>query len=406
MTPLFPAQRAAEEFDKVLGGTATEAVTDRYVELLEAVEFLRTQPELMPRAEFVGDLRSRLMTAAETELVAAPVVRRLEPTRTSRRNRRIGTVAASLVIVGGSAGMAAAASGALPGDPLYPIKRGIEQVTTGARLSEASQGKALLDRAATRLDEVRELQAQGSVDPDLVTSTMDSYRAAANEGSAKLFAAYQANGDTADIATVREFTAQQMGDIAAMSTVKNSLTGELLTGAADVLSDIDQQARALCGDCGPRAPLRPPSALGAGAGAATIDNLLARPVAQAQTDIDQAEAARIANLRSAASAAEKKASEIPTTNGATGGATAGGVPTTDADGPVTSTLTRDGKLSSTVSTGGAAVKNLVAGVTGGLTGGSGGDGLLPKTNTPLDKTLKDLDDTLNKTTEELLPGNQ
>ncbi len=46
MTPLFPAQRAAEEFEKVLGGTATEAVTDRYTELLDAVEFLRAQPDL------------------------------------------------------------------------------------------------------------------------------------------------------------------------------------------------------------------------------------------------------------------------------------------------------------------------------------------------------------------------
>ncbi len=126
-------------------------------------------------------------------------------------------MAASLVIVGGTAGMAAAASGALPGDPLYPIKRGIEQVATGARLSDASQGEALLNQAATRLEEVRELQAQGDADPDVVASTLDSFRDAANEGSAKLFTSYQANGDTQDIEKVRAFTAQQMGDIAAMS---------------------------------------------------------------------------------------------------------------------------------------------------------------------------------------------
>ncbi len=407
MTPLFPAQRAAEEFDKVLGGTAPEAVTDRYAELLDAVEFLRTQPDLVPRAEFVGDLRSRLMTAAETELVAAPVVRRLEPTRSTTRKRRIGTVAASLVIIGGSAGMAAAASGALPGDPLYPIKRGIEEVTTAARLNDARQGEALLNQAATRLDEVRELQAQGSADPDLVASTIDSFQDAANEGSAKLFTAYQAGGDTQDIETVRAFTSQQMGEILAMSAVKDPRTDELLRGAADVLSDIDQQARVLCAACGSEPALQPPAALSAGAGAATIDNLLARPVSQAQTDIDKAEATRIANLKSVASAAEKKAGEIPKTDTPPGGTTASGVPATRADGPVTSTITSDGELLPTASTG-AAVQNLVAGVTGGaLTGDSETDGgIVPETNTPLDKTLDDLDDTVNKTTDELLPDDQ
>ena len=69
MTPLFPAQRAAEEFDQVLSGTADPAVAARYAELLDAVEQLHALPEVTPRAEFVGDLRSRLMTAAETELV-------------------------------------------------------------------------------------------------------------------------------------------------------------------------------------------------------------------------------------------------------------------------------------------------------------------------------------------------
>ena len=64
MTPLFPAQRAAEEFEQALGGTATRAVAARFGPLLETVEVLRSQPEVLPRAEFVGELRSRLMTAA------------------------------------------------------------------------------------------------------------------------------------------------------------------------------------------------------------------------------------------------------------------------------------------------------------------------------------------------------
>ena len=122
MTSLFPSQRAAEDFDSVVEGKASPAVADRYAELFATVETLRTQAEVLPRAEFATDLRSRLMTAAEAELVpATPVVRRPEPSRAHRRNRRIGTLAAGLVIVGGTAGMAAAAQGSLPGDALYDM---------------------------------------------------------------------------------------------------------------------------------------------------------------------------------------------------------------------------------------------------------------------------------------------
>ena len=408
MTPLFPAQRAAEEFDQALGGTATKAVADRYVDLLDTVEVLHAQHEVLPRAEFVSDLRSRLMTAAETELVAAPsVVRRIEPARETRHRRRLGTLAASLVIVGGSAGMAAAASGALPGEPLYPIKRGIEQVTAAVHVSEVGKGEALLDQAATRLDEVRELEAQGSPDPDLVAATLDSFRSAAEQGSDKLFTAYQSSGETKDITTVRSFTSQHMADIAALASLADSATDDLRLDAADTLADIDQQARVLCRACGSEAALAPPDALSAGSGATTVQNLLARPVAQAQVDIAQLEAARLELLREAASAAEKTAGTIPKIENPTGADTGSGLPSfgSSDDGPVTSTITSDGRLvPTTITAGGAAVKDLLTGVTstvedvtksvtGGLTG----------SETPLDETVSGLTDTVDETTDGLLP---
>ena len=319
MTPLFPAQRAAEEFERALGGTATQAVADRYSDLLETVEVLRTQPEVLPRVEFADELRLRLMAAAETELVAAPNVVRLAPRRTSRTRRRLGTAAASLVIVGGTAGMAAAASGALPGEALYPVKLGVEQAAAAVRMSDAAEGEALLGQAATRLDEVRALQAQGSADPELLATTLDSFRTAADEGSQKLFTAYQAEGNSQNITTVRDFTAAQMAEVAALADrTSNPETDESLLDAADTLADIDQQARVLCGTCGPEAALAPPEALSAGAGAAAADNLLARPVEQAQVDVAAVEAARNAALKAGASAAEATASTIPQLEATTG----------------------------------------------------------------------------------------
>ncbi len=399
MTPLFPAQRAAEEFDHALGGTATPAVTERYAQLLDTVVTLRSQPEVMPRADFVGDLRSRLMTAAETELVAAPsVVRHLPPTRTpqrtSQRNRRIGTLAASLVILGGSAGMAAAASGSLPGEGLYPIKRGFEQASTAVRIGDAAKGRTLLTQAASRLDEVRDLQALGSPDAQLIETTIESFSSAADSGAAKLFASYSSGGDSADITAVRDFASEQMAQINALSGT-SATTDEALLDAADTLAAIDQKARALCETCGPQTPLALPGPLSAGAGAASVDNLLARPVSQAQVDITAAEAAAIQRLKGTA---EKSAQELA--DDLKKGLDANGLPTgSTAERPVTSTLTPDGNLIP-ASAGTTAVKGLVTGVTGSLNEVTT---KVTPPESPLDSAVEDLTGTVDDATEGLLP---
>ncbi len=395
MTPLFPAQRAAEEFDQALGGTATPVVTERYAQLLDTVGTLRSQPEVLPRADFVGDLRSRLMTAAETELVAAPaVVRHLPPSRTPQRKRRIGTLAASLVIVGGSAGMAAAASGSLPGDGLYPIKRGVEQASLAARIGDGAKGRTLLAHAASRLDEVRDLQALGSPDAQLTATTIDAFREAADAGSARLFGSFAADRDSADIIAVRDFTAEQMAQIDELSGT-SATTDEALLDAADTLALIDQEARTLCETCGPAAALALPSLLSAGAGAATVDSLLTRPVAQAQLDITATEAAAIQRLKGTA---EKTAQELA--DDLKKGLDAHGLPTgSAADGPVTSTLTPDGKLIP-ASTDTTAVKGLVTGVTGSL---SELPTKVTQSESPLDPAVEDLTGTVDDATEGLLP---
>ncbi len=95
MTPLF-AHRAAEEFDRALEGRASRSGAERHADLLGTVETLRRMPPVEARPDFVADLRTRLMTAAETDLVPAPpVVRRAaadahprHPRPTPPRHRR------------------------------------------------------------------------------------------------------------------------------------------------------------------------------------------------------------------------------------------------------------------------------------------------------------------------------
>ena len=152
MSPLSSPRGTAEELQRVLDGDATAEEAARHARLVRTVGLLTSHPAVEPRAEFSADLRARLMVAAETDLVPdrTATVRVLRPAGQGRR--RVGAVAASLVIVGGTAGVAAASGGALPGDPLYPVKRGTEQVGTSLSLGAAQKGRSELSHAATRLE--------------------------------------------------------------------------------------------------------------------------------------------------------------------------------------------------------------------------------------------------------------
>lgn len=417
MTPLFPAQRAAEEFDSVLGGRESTAVAERYAGLSATVQVLREQPEVMPRAAFVADLRERLMAAAETEMVpAAPVVRRLPSSReaTARRNRRLGSAAAALVIVGGTAGMAAAASGALPGQALYPIKRGVEQVSIAAHFGDASQGKALLGQADERLDELQGLVADGSASPALVDATVSDFRTSADSGADKLFSAYRTDSDTADITAVRDFTSGAMAQVSSLSRGADPSLAGSLSETADVLADIDQQAVSLCSSCGGQA-IAPPWALAADSGAATATNLFARPAEQAGKDVTSARAAqaaldkqRLDGLKDAAQGAADKL----------GSQSSGGSAGASTSQKLTSTLNSAGQLVPALPTAGkTAVNNLVGGLTstlastaGSLTGGGGGgsSGDLADTakgaGSDLGKTLKGVTGSVGGTLKDLTKG--
>ena len=79
------------------------------------------------------------------------------------RERRLVAAASVVVLFGGTASMAAAAQQALPGEALYPIKRGLEQAEAGLSVSTAGKGQDLLRQANDRLGEVEDLLATGSL---------------------------------------------------------------------------------------------------------------------------------------------------------------------------------------------------------------------------------------------------
>jgi hypothetical protein len=195
----------------------------------------------------------RLMDAADTLLLPAeaklaPVITLPQPGR--RRERRIATAAAAFVLVGGTAGVAAAAENALPGDALYPVKRAIESAQVSLNSNDTAKGQDLLNQASTRLDEVDALMGNGE-SASQITHTLSSFQRSATSGADLLFVAYQRDGSVDDLATLRTLFGSQSAQLKELAGQAPASARSAFTAATALLADLDQQARVLCGNCGP-----------------------------------------------------------------------------------------------------------------------------------------------------------
>ncbi len=137
-------------------------------------------------------------------------------------------------------------------------------------------------------------------------------------------------------------------------------------------------------------------------------NLLASPVSQVKTEAATIAAARAARIKALRANAESQASKFPllpagTNPDGTPNYSFPGTPGS-AENPITNVITPDGKLLPTV-TSGAAVTNLVTGVTGTLSTVT--NGATDPITKPLDDATKKLGDTvgdtLGKATDGLTP---
>ena len=161
----------AQRFHDLVEGDGDRGRTPAYADLLDLVGGLRETPQPAPDPVFAAALRERLMTEAETVLRDAADERHATEARlrlggaststgrrspTTVRRRRTAAAVAGVVLVGTSASMAVASQHALPGDRLYPLKRGIESAHAQLTFDRAARGEVLLDSASTRLDEVQQ----------------------------------------------------------------------------------------------------------------------------------------------------------------------------------------------------------------------------------------------------------
>lgn len=256
MASLMGARRRAEQFAAAVEArTPTDEVPADLRELVSVVGAVRELEPPAPRPEFALSLREQLMAEAQTALTpASPLAL---PARRRARERRLTAAAAVFTLVGGTAGMAAAAQDALPGDALYPIKRGIEDARLSVQSDADSRGRSYLEQASSRLEEADRL-VQDDASSLAVADTVDSFVVQAVAGADLLLAAYADEGAPEDVDDLRAFAAGALTQVRELAESAPADIQDELARAAVVLQRIDQQAAATCEECSDRPSLEMP----------------------------------------------------------------------------------------------------------------------------------------------------
>ncbi len=159
------SSRLARALDAGTSSRADDAAVEELIGLTDRLSRVDARDRLDP--QFRAETRQRLIALAEQRAAglapAHPTPRRAGAHRYQPQDwgRRFAVAVAVVAVVLATAGLLTlAATDALPGDTLYAVKRGAEQVQLGLTWDRDERGFALLHLAETRLDEVTELVSE------------------------------------------------------------------------------------------------------------------------------------------------------------------------------------------------------------------------------------------------------
>lgn len=227
---------------------------------------LDPEVKVVQRAQLVAAMEAMFAEGGASTGPTVPVQRgkgahRASPLRRLRPRSRWakGLTAGGLTVgvaAGAFGGVAAASSDALPGDSLYGLKRGMEDISLGMAKGDADRGEAYLDQASTRLSEARRLMERGRAG-ELDHESLGAVRRALNgmshdasEGHRLLHSAYQRDGSIGPIQTLDTFSRSHR---ATWSSLRDRLPVQL----TDIRDQVSSVFEAMEDDVAPLQSLLP-----------------------------------------------------------------------------------------------------------------------------------------------------
>ncbi|MFJ5271180.1 DUF5667 domain-containing protein [Streptomyces sp. NPDC088358] len=151
------------------------------------------------------------------------------------------------VAAGAFGGVAAASSDALPGDSLYGLKRGMEDIKLGLAHGDSDRGELYLDQASTRLSEARRLMERdrrGSLDHESlgeVRRALNGMQHDAAEGHRLLHEAYERDGSLGPIQALSAFAQSHRQAWGALRDRLPVQLGDVSQQVSSVFAAIDQE---------------------------------------------------------------------------------------------------------------------------------------------------------------------
>ena len=242
------------------------------VAVLHAVQSV-DQAGLAPRAEFVSDLRARLL--ADDSTAALPVVPATppetadaEPADDPERPDEGGTVsvlrvaarplkflaaaAAAVLVIGGALGFASRS--AVPGDALYGVKQLLDRAAVQLAGSRYDQGLTYLAQAQEHITEARNLIDRGDPSTHDLDTAYDSAADATGRAQTILMDVYRSEGRADALSELADFYTRAIPQVDAMRPRVPAASLPAwqrlrdLLGAGQVATLRELAACAACGD--------------------------------------------------------------------------------------------------------------------------------------------------------------
>ncbi|MHB1614929.1 MAG: DUF5667 domain-containing protein, partial [Actinomycetes bacterium] len=256
----WPARRRAgsertERYARLLDGSRVPGPPDGLdAELVALVGELRTVGASVagPGEPFRSVLRERLVAEAPRVLSPqVPVPRRPTPRHRTPGRRRLlhlatGVVATMMIA---TTGTALASTRALPGQPLYGVKLGLEQVQLWLTWSDLGRGERYLDLASTRLGEATSLVAGADAasprTAGYVVADLAEQATSLRSGATLLEAVYRRDANPAALRALTSSVADQQARLAAIMRLMPQQAVRQAEIVANLLTTVSEQGAAL-----------------------------------------------------------------------------------------------------------------------------------------------------------------